>query len=82
MSTLDAPVTRGSRCELLTVEELAKILKVSVRTVWRRRKAADVPAPVKIAGAVRWRSRDIERWINQGCPAGNARRHFAPQAAR
>jgi predicted DNA-binding transcriptional regulator AlpA len=73
MSTLDGPVTRCGYCELLTVEELAKILKVSVRTVWRRRKSADVPAPVKIAGAVRWRSRDIEQWIKQGCPAGNVR---------
>jgi predicted DNA-binding transcriptional regulator AlpA len=82
MSTFDRPVARGSRCELLTVEELAKILKVSIRTVWRRRKAADVPAPVKIAGAVRWRSRDIERWIKQGCPAGKGGRHVAPCAAR
>jgi predicted DNA-binding transcriptional regulator AlpA len=70
MSTINTAARYIGDPELLTVEELAQILKVSVRTIWRRRKGADIPAPVKIAGAVRWRSGDIRRWIDQGCPCG------------
>jgi prophage regulatory protein len=53
--------------QLMTVEDLAKLLRVSVRTVWRLRRNASVPRPVKIGGGVRWRISDVRAWIEQGC---------------
>ena len=53
--------------QLMTVEDIAKLLHVSVRTVWRLRRNASLPRPVKIGGGVRWRSSDVKAWIEQGC---------------
>lgn len=52
---------------LMTVEDIAKLLRVSVRTVWRLRRNGSLPRPVKIGGGVRWRMRDVKAWIEQGC---------------
>lgn len=54
---------------LLTADQLAAWLQVSVRSLWRMRSAGDVPAPVRIRGAVRWRAADIEGWLAAGCPS-------------
>jgi excisionase family DNA binding protein len=53
---------------LITVEQLAKRLNLSVRTVWRRNDDGKLPAPVKIGGSVRWSSQEISRWIAARCP--------------
>lgn len=53
---------------LLTARELADMLNVSVRTVWRLRSSAAIPAPVRIRGSVRWNRDEVQRWIDQGCP--------------
>ncbi|MBL9045965.1 MAG: helix-turn-helix domain-containing protein [Tabrizicola sp.] len=45
---------------LLTAPEVADYFNVNVSTVWRWLKAGTLPAPVKIAGATRWRLHDIE----------------------
>jgi predicted DNA-binding transcriptional regulator AlpA len=58
-----------ARRPLITVEQFAEVLQVSVRTVWRLRRSGHVPASIKIAGTVRWRTIDIERWVNRGCPS-------------
>lgn len=58
---------------LLTVEDVAKLLNIAVRTVWRRRSAGDMPSPVVIGGAVRWRPDDLKSWIAAGCPPLAAR---------
>lgn len=58
-----------SHCpQLLTVDDLAALLKVSNRTVWRMRSAGQLPNPIRIGGGVRWRQPEIEAWIEQGCP--------------
>jgi len=53
---------------LLTIEQLAKLLQVSTRSVRRFRAAGTIPAPFVIGGAVRWRVEDVRHWIEQGCP--------------
>lgn len=53
---------------LLTARELADMLNVSVRTVWRLRSSAAIPTPVRIRGAVRWNRDDIIHWLAAGCP--------------
>jgi predicted DNA-binding transcriptional regulator AlpA len=59
---------------LLTVDDLAALLKVSPRTIWRMRSCCQLPKPVKVGGGVRWRQSDIESWIAQGCPMPSARK--------
>ncbi len=48
---------------LLTARDLAKALRISVRTLWRHRSAGRLPAPIRIGRAVRWDRRDIGDWL-------------------
>lgn len=59
---------------LISVGELAMILKVSPRSVWRLLSAGKLVEPVRIGGAVRWQFSEVKRWIEQGCPAVNGQR--------
>lgn len=54
---------------LVTATEVAKMLNVSVRTLWRLRSAKQLPTPVRLGSAVRWRFEEIRDWITAGCPA-------------
>jgi excisionase family DNA binding protein len=53
---------------LLTAEELADRLSLSLRTVWRLDSAGKLPRPIRLGGSVRWRRNEIERWLQAGCP--------------
>jgi len=53
---------------LISVGELAMILKVSQRSIWRLLSAGKMIEPIRIGGAVRWRFSEVKRWIDQGCP--------------
>ena len=53
---------------LISAKEVAMILGVSERTIWRLHSARRLPSPVKFGGSVRWRIEDIYRWIDSGCP--------------
>ncbi len=49
---------------LLDVREVAQILGIAVRTVWRLSATGELPAPVRIgARIVRWRLSDIEQYL-------------------
>jgi len=63
----DQSVTIGNLPELLTIRDLAKVLKLSPRSIWRLVKNHQLPAPVRIGGSIRWRADDISRWIAKGC---------------
>lgn len=54
---------------LLTVKQLAELLQLSTRSIWRLRSTARLPKPVEIGGSVRWKSDEVRRWIDAGCPA-------------
>lgn len=54
--------------ELLTVKDVAKALRVSPRQVWKLSSSGRLPAPVRLSRSVRWRSADIKRWVELGCP--------------
>lgn len=47
--------------QFLTAKQLGKILGLSPRTVWRFRSSGQLPKPIKIGGAIRWRLSDIEK---------------------
>lgn len=50
---------------LVTAQELARMLRVSVRKVWRMRSAGQLPPPVRLGGSVRWDPVDIDSWLKR-----------------
>ncbi|WP_375623313.1 MULTISPECIES: helix-turn-helix transcriptional regulator [unclassified Bartonella] len=44
---------------LLTVRESAKLLNISVSTLWRRVTDGSVPKPLKIGSLARWLQSDL-----------------------
>lgn len=57
---------------LIPVSDLAKMLNVSRRSIWRLLSARKMPPPIRIGGAVRWRFDEVKRWIEAGCPVPNS----------
>ena len=57
-----------SRAGLLRVADVARMLSVSTRTVWRMRDAGELPCPVRLGSGnmIRWRRSDIEGFIRSG----------------
>ena len=52
--------------ELLTVKQVAKQLKVGVRTVWRWVSQGIFPEPIRISPqTIRWNPEDIERLLQE-----------------
>ena len=58
---------------LITAGELAALLHVSVRSLWRLRSCGVIPEPVRLGNSVRWRRDEILCWISEGCPQPQAR---------
>lgn len=52
---------------VVTVDEVAKMLRLSKRSVWRLRSAGVLPAPLRLGNSVRWLKSDIDAWIAGGC---------------
>jgi excisionase family DNA binding protein len=51
--------------ELLTVKDLAEILCLSVREVYRKAAAGELPAPIKLGHrTTRWRAREIQAHLD------------------
>jgi predicted DNA-binding transcriptional regulator AlpA len=56
---------------LYDVDGLAAALSVSAKTIRRMTSAGKLPRPVRVgvgSRALRWRSAEIARWIEAGCP--------------
>jgi excisionase family DNA binding protein len=58
---------------LISAEELAKLMQVSERTLWRLLSAGKVPQPVRIGRNTRWRYAEVREWIEKGCPGPSPR---------
>jgi excisionase family DNA binding protein len=54
--------------ELISASQLADILSVSERTLYRLKSIGQLPMPIVLGGSVRWRLTEIREWIAQGCP--------------
>jgi predicted DNA-binding transcriptional regulator AlpA len=52
----------------------ARLCGLSEATWHRLRSAGQIPEPLKVGGAVLWRTSDLQLWVAWGCPAG---REFA-----
>lgn len=58
---------------LIPVADVAKLLGVGVRTVWRMVSGNEMVKPIRFRGNVRWNRKDLESWIEAGCPSPEAR---------
>lgn len=56
---------------LLKAKEVARILSISERSLWRLLASGEIIEPVRIGRAVRWRSDELWSWIQHGCPPQN-----------
>jgi prophage regulatory protein len=62
------PKATGRSESILTVEDVASMLRVAKRTVWRLVSTGKIPQPIRYGRNVRWRSADIDLWLELGCP--------------
>ena len=49
---------------LLRAPEVARMLAVDTRTVWRWASAGVIPGPLRIGGATRWRRADLDAFLD------------------
>jgi len=54
--------------KLITAKSLAGILSISERTVWNFDSEGRLPEPLRLGRIVRWRMKEIDEWITEGCP--------------
>ncbi len=58
----------GEMPALLNVQNVARMLDCSARTVYRLTDSGRMPRPVKLGAMVRWPREVVEAWIGEGCP--------------
>ena len=49
----------------MTAADVAKRLKVDPKTVRRWRETGQLPAALEVGGVIRWRSEDIDAWLQK-----------------
>ncbi|MDX2199400.1 MAG: helix-turn-helix domain-containing protein [Phycisphaerae bacterium] len=54
--------------KLIDVNSVAELLGVAPRTIWKLVSKGGVPAPLRLGRSVRWRSDELSRWVESGCP--------------
>ncbi|MCC6970887.1 MAG: helix-turn-helix domain-containing protein [Phycisphaerales bacterium] len=58
---------------LLRARDVAALLAISVRCVWRLAASGDLPRPIRLGGSTRWRAHELEEFIARGA-ANRAKR--------
>jgi excisionase family DNA binding protein len=53
---------------LIDADELALLLGISKRSIWRRLSSGELVEPVRLGGSVRWRKQEVAAWVDAGCP--------------
>ncbi len=55
--------------ETLTMDDVARVLRVTRRTVQRRIATGEIPQPMRHGGRLlRWPSKLFRAWLDDGCP--------------
>ncbi len=54
---------------LIAADDVAGMLDISTRTLWRLVSANKIVPPIKLGGSTRWRRVDVETWVASGCPS-------------
>lgn len=52
----------------ISARDLAAMVGVSLRQVWRLNSAGKLPKPIRLGGSVRWNRKEIQQWFEAGCP--------------
>lgn len=65
----ERPETQKEPAALLDVQSVADLLDCSPRHIFRLAERQQIPEPVRLGRMVRWRRGEIQRWIENGCPA-------------
>ncbi|MHC4327501.1 MAG: helix-turn-helix transcriptional regulator [Planctomycetota bacterium] len=71
MANIDASAIHQSRLDqhrLISAKELARMLSLSKRQVFRLNSAGRIPKPLRIGGAVRWSAEEISAWLAASAP--------------
>jgi predicted DNA-binding transcriptional regulator AlpA len=54
--------------ELIRAKQLAKLLGISITTIWRMRRNEQIPQPMRLGSRmIAWDRAVIEQWIEQDC---------------
>jgi len=61
--------------EMLTVEEVATMLSIGVRSVWRKAQDGRLPPPIKMTGSTRWAKSTLQDWITEQATAASKKQH-------
>ncbi len=61
--------------EMLTVEEVAAMLAIGVRSVWRKAQDGRLPPPIKMTGSTRWAKSTLKDWITEQATAASKKQH-------
>ena len=53
----------------LTAGDVADLLGVSERHVWKLHATGGLPCPIRLGRCVRWRRRELLAWLDADCPS-------------
>ncbi len=59
--------TQMTNQALMSARQVAELLNISTRTLWRLKSAGRLPAAIRIGKSIRWRREDLDTWIEEGC---------------
>lgn len=64
------PEDRGpvNPLQLLTADDVAGLLQVSVRSIWRLVSAGEFPKPRYVGRLARWTAASVKDWVEQQPP--------------
>lgn len=58
----------GQGPEVMTAKKAAKYLTISRAHFYKLVKSGRAPGPIRLGGAVRWRRRELDAWVEAGAP--------------
>ena len=70
--TQESSVAGSGEAILVSASDLAHLLGVSKRQIWRLRSRGDLIEPIKIGSVTRWPLDMVRAWITARCPRPNA----------
>lgn len=72
MAKTKRKVVVRNELDMMTVEDLAECLRISVRGVWRQVSSSKLPRPVYIGSLARWPVATIKEWIARDCQSSES----------
>jgi len=57
-----------SQAIAVSAKQLAQMMGVSMRQIWRLNSSGKLPKPIHLGGSVRWNRGEILNWFEAQCP--------------